>query len=79
MTIGMTMVTVTRELRNGMLVSEEAVQFALRLEAKGFRLRAQDGLLHVGGGTLTEAETVLVKRWRWHLLEIASMDNSHGR
>lgn len=60
-----------RQRSNGMLVSEEAVQLALRLEAKGFRMRAQDGLLHVGGGTLTEAETVLVKKYRWHLLEIA--------
>jgi hypothetical protein len=58
-------------LSNGMLVSSEAVQFALRLEQRGFRLRAQDGLLHVGGGTLTEAETAQIRRWRFHLLEIA--------
>lgn len=68
------------ELRNGLLVREDAVLLALDLEARGHVLTTRDGTLRVtNGATLTAADTAAIKELKRHLMEIAAYEAPEPR
>ena len=63
-------------LKGGLVLPLAAVQFALDLEQRGLQLRVEDGdVLFVGPkNRLTDDDRVRIRRWKLHLLAIASYD-----
>ena len=63
------------ELRGGLIVSDAAVDLALRLEDAGFALTARDGVLDVSSSTgakLSDADRVEIRALKRHLLAMAA-------
>jgi len=57
----------------GLIVPTEALQLALDLEARGFRLKVDDGdLLVAPFGRLTAAECEQITRWKRHLCALVA-------
>ncbi len=60
------------EMKNGLIIADEAITLALSLEDRNHRLTVQDGALHVSDGKrLTAEDGAAIRRLRWHLMAIA--------
>jgi hypothetical protein len=58
-------------MKNGTIIDDAAIALALALEARGHVMTATDGELRVSNGAaLTAADRELIRRYRFHLLEI---------
>jgi hypothetical protein len=65
------------QLRDGIMVALPAVLLALDLEARGVRLKVDDGELLVGpSGLITNADREAIRRWRMHLLHVVGAASS---
>ena len=67
-------------LRGGLMLPLPAVQLALDLEHRGLYLRLEDGDVLVVGPRerLTDDVRIAIRRWKTHLLTIASYDADAG-
>ena len=68
-------------LQHGLVVPRAAVDLALRLEARGFRLLADADDLLVDGAGLTETDIAAIQRWKDYVLLVIryTADDSHLR
>ncbi len=59
-------------LKGGLILPQDAITLALRLESQGFALREDQGKLKLTGdpAKLSVEDRDAVKRWRDHLLAI---------
>jgi hypothetical protein len=65
----------TIELRGGLIVQEEAIDLALRLENAGVTLTAKDGVLVASpASALTPAQIAAIRAMKFQLLAIAAVD-----
>ena len=63
-------------LRGGLTLPLAAVRLAFDLEERGLHLSVDGTVLNVGpGDRLTDADRVLIRRWKSHLVAIASYDS----
>jgi hypothetical protein len=61
------------QLRNGMIVLTEALEFIVELEARGLACASKDGKLFVTPpGQLTAYDKAMIASMKFHLLELAS-------
>lgn len=60
------------ELTGGLLINDSAVTLAIQLEARGYRLSSDRGVLKVSNGAqLTLEDIAAIRRLRHHLIAIA--------
>jgi hypothetical protein len=65
----------TIELKGGLIVQEEAIDLALRLEDAGVTLTANDGVLVASpASALTPAQIAAIRGMKFQLLAIAGVD-----
>ena len=63
------------ELRGGLLVDDDAIRLAVRLEDAGHVLSVKDGALLVSrGASLSTEDRAAIRAMRWHLLAIAAYE-----
>ena len=61
------------ELRGGLMMDDDAIRLAVRLEDAGHVLSVKDGALLVShGASLSPGDREEIRRLRWHLLAIAA-------